>query len=120
MQVERGADLGLKLTNIEFLSPLMRTTGSGSLGNKPGVAMQDQPMQILLQFGAKGGLEHLLARANALGEQADPQGYRLMQKTFTVGGSPSKPDSSSLWTFLLKEAATRGVPALQDLLNRRR
>jgi len=120
MQVERGADLGLKLTNIEFLSPLMRTTGSGSLGNKPGVAMQDQPMQILLQFGAKGGLEHLLARANALGEQADPQGYRLMQKTFTVGGSPSKPDSSSLWTFLLKEAAIRGAPALQDLLNRRR
>lgn len=120
MQVERGADLGLKLTNIEFLSPLMRTTGSGSLGNRPGVAMQDQPMQILLQFGAKGGLEHLLQRANALGQEADPQGYRLMQKSFTVGGTPSKPDSSSLWTFLLKEAAVRGAPALQDLLNRRR
>lgn len=120
MQVERGADLALKLTSIEFKSPLMRTTGSGTLANRPGVAMQDQPMQIQLQFGAKGGLEHLLGRANALGEQADPEGYRLMQRNFTVGGTPSNPDSSALWSILLREAATRGAPALQDLLNRRK
>ncbi len=120
MQVERGADLALKLTSIEFKSPLMRTTGSGTLANRPDVAMQDQPMQIQLQFGAKGGLEHLLGRANALGEQADPEGYRLMQRNFTVGGTPSNPDSSSLWSILLREAATRGAPALQDLLNRRK
>jgi len=77
-------------------------------------------MQIQLQFGAKGGLEHLLGRANALGEQADPEGYRLMQRAFTIGGTPSNPDSSSLWSILLREAATRGAPALLDLLNRRK
>ena len=120
MQVERGADLALKLTSIEFKSPLMRTTGSGTLANRAGVEMQNQAMQIQLQFGAKGGLEHLLGRANALGEQADPEGYRLMQRNFTVGGTPSNPDSSALWSILLREAATRGAPALQDLFNRRK
>ncbi len=121
MQVERGADLSFKLSNIEFVSALMRTTGNGRIVNRggPDADVQNQPMEILLQFGAKGQLAQLLGKAGVLGQNADEQGYQLLQRTFTVGGTPSKPDSSALWKFLIGEAATRGLPALQDLLNRR-
>ncbi len=119
MQIERGADLSFKLANIEFISPLMRTTGGGRLAHREGTAPQNQPMEIQLQFGAKGQLAQLLGRIGALGQTVDDRGYNLLQRSFTLGGTPAKPDSGALWTFLLREAAAAGAPALQDLLNRR-
>jgi hypothetical protein len=40
-----------------------------------------------------------------LGPNRDEKGYQLMTRTFTVGGTPSKPDSSSLWKILGEAAA---------------
>lgn len=119
MHVERGADLNFKVSNIEFISEIMRTVGNGRLVNRGTGEIQDQPMEIMLQFGAKGQLAALLAKAGVLGQITDDRGYQLLERTFTLGGTPAKPDSNALWKFLLAEAAARGVPALQDLLNRR-
>lgn len=116
MQVERGADLSFKLTNIEFISPIMRTTGMGQIVNREGVELENQPMQIQLQFGAKDSLAQLLNRAGVLTGQQDDRGYYLLERAFTVGGTPAQPDSGSLWKILLREAALQGIPAL---LNRR-
>ena len=84
-------------------------------------------MQILLQMGAKGELAHLLRRVNMLPKtepgqeiKLDEKGFELVQKTFTIGGTPANPDSSSLWKTILADAAAQGLPALQDLLNTRR
>ncbi len=120
MQVERGADLAFKLTNIEFISPIMRTSGSGSIANRPNVPVENQPMDIKLQFGAKGQLAQLLAKAGALGNQQDEKGYQLLQRTFAVGGTPANPNSKALWDLFMDQLTSRGLPALEGLLNRRR
>jgi hypothetical protein len=129
MQVERGADLSFKLTSLELLSPSFRTTGSGGTVGKATDNIQNQPMQILLQMGAKGELAYLLQRVNLLPPtqqelKLDDKGFALLSKTFTIGGTPANPDSSSLWKTILAEAAkagaAKGLPALQDLLNSRR
>jgi hypothetical protein len=47
-------------------------------------------------------LAYLLQRVGMLGANKDDKGYQLMTRTFTVGGTPAKPDSGSLWSLLLQ------------------
>jgi hypothetical protein len=127
MRVERGADLKLKLSTLEFISPIMHLMGSGVIG-KPTTAaprtalastasagddvpIQKQPMQIQLQLGAKDQLAHLLNRAGVLGQNVDPRGYYLMTQGFTIGGTPANPDSSPLWQILGAAAARAAADA---------
>lgn len=122
MQVERAADLSFKLTSLELLSPVVHLTGSGGVQNRGTGDIQNQPMQVLLQLGARGEIAHLMNRVNMLGQKQDEKGYQLLTRTFTIGGTPANPDSSSLWKTILAEAAklgaAKGLPALQDLLGR--
>ncbi|MEO7412709.1 MAG: hypothetical protein ABIZ81_05070 [Opitutaceae bacterium] len=105
MQVERAPDLSFKLTSLEMVSPVMRMSGTGSLASKSVDDLQNAPMNIVLQLGAKEQLGYLLKRVGMLGEKQDDKGYQLMSQAFTVGGTPSKPDSSALWKMLGGAAA---------------
>ena len=100
MQVERGADLSFKLTSLEVLSPFMRMTGNGTVASKSTDDIQNAPMNIVLQLGAKDQLAYLLQRVGMLGGNKDEKGFLLMSRSFTVGGTPSKPDNSALWKIL--------------------
>lgn len=100
MQVERGADLNFKLTALEVLSPILRTTGTGTVASKSTDDLANAPMNIVLQLGAKGELGYLLQRVGMLGAKQDEKGYQLMTRTFTIGGTTSKPDNSALWKIL--------------------
>ena len=109
MQVERAPDLSFKLTSMEVVSPIVRMTGSGAVASKSTDDMANAPMNVVLQLGAKGELAHLLGRVGMLagvqtqtGMQAkmDEKGYALMTRSFTLGGTPSKPDNSALWKIL--------------------
>lgn len=100
LQIERGADLQFKLTSLEVLSPFLRITGSGAVASKNLDDIQNAPMNIVLQLGAKDQLGFLLNRVRLLGTNQDEKGYNLMSRTFTIGGTPSKPDNSALWKIL--------------------
>lgn len=102
LQVERGADLAFKLTSLELVSPILRMTGTGSLAAKDPAEIQNAPMNITLQLGAKDELAHLLNRVGMLGGNTDERGYYLMARNFAIGGTPSKPDNSALWKILLE------------------
>jgi hypothetical protein len=102
VQVERAADLSFKLTAIEIVSPILRTSGTGTLASKSTDDIANAPMNIVLQLGAKGALAHALNQGRLLSGQTDDKGYYLMSKTFTIGGTPAKPDRSALWAILLE------------------
>jgi len=53
----------------------------------------------------------LLQRAGMLGQTQDAKGYQLMTRTFTIGGTPGKPDNSSLWKFLGEAALGAALPS---------
>ncbi len=100
LQVERGADLSFKLTSMEVLSPILRMTGTGALASKSTDDIQNAPMNVTLQLGAKGELGYLLQKVGMLGANKDEKGYQLMTRTFSIGGTPAKPDSGALWKIL--------------------
>lgn len=105
VQVERAPDLSFKIGALELVSPVLRTTGTGTLAGKPGVEITDQVLDVNLQLAAKGNLGYLLQRAGALGGQQDDQGYYLVSRPFHLGGTAGNPDSSALWKFLGQLAA---------------
>lgn len=114
VQVERGQDLQLKITSLEMISPLLRLSGSGTVANQPNVQVENQPMNIVLQLGAKGELAHLLNRRSLLKTEPDDKGYQLMSQTFKIGGTAAKSDASSFWSLLIRE----GVGEVLELLGR--
>ncbi len=102
VEVERAADLSFKLTAIEILSPILHTSGTGTVASKSTDDIANAPMNIVLQLGAKGALAHALNEARLLSANTDDKGYNLMTKTFTIGGTPAKPDRRALWSILLE------------------
>jgi len=115
--VDRGADLDLKLTALEFISPSMRLTGTGGITYQKGVPIDQQPLRVELQLAGKEHLAYVLNKAALLaavqddtgthGKQ-DEKGYYLLKTTFILDGTLAKPDSSQLWS-LIGQAAARAL-----------
>jgi len=112
MQLERSADLSVKVTALEILSPFMRATGTGGIASAGTGSLLNQAMKFDLQFGAKDQLAALMNKAGVLGGQQDDQGYYLMAQKFSIGGTPANPDSSQLWRMIGEAAARAAAGAL--------
>jgi hypothetical protein len=122
MHAERGADLNIKVTQLDFLSADTHVSGSGMIVNQPGVPVQNQSMQFTIQIAGKDSMGLLMQRARILGDQTDALGYRNMFTSFTLKGTPANADSSDLWR-ILGEAVMRNFGdqlgnQLQKLLGR--
>lgn len=105
IQVERGADAAIVVKSLEIISPLMRLTGTGRVGSKPGEPFEASPLSLKLQLAAKEQLAHGLNRARQLNGNTDDRGYYLMATPFTVSGTVGKPDSSDFWKNLTLNTA---------------
>ncbi len=109
VHAERNADLDLKVTKIEFSSPDTRLTGSGQIIYQKGTPIQNQSMQFTLQLAGKGQMAYLMNRAKLLSGQTDDQGYSTMSTTFTLSGTPVKPNSDDLWRIIGQAALGAGL-----------
>jgi hypothetical protein len=122
MHVNRGADMNLNLTSLEFISTDMRLTGHGTIQHQNGVSIAEQPLHVEMQLAGKDHLAFLLGKTNLLDGQQDDKGYSVMSSPFVIGGTPAKPDSSQLWRIVGSAAASAGAPsvakALQGLFGR--
>jgi hypothetical protein len=112
VHAERGADLNLKLTALEFLSAATHITGTGSIEHQPGVALDLQPLHVEVQLAGKDQMATLLNKAGLLGAAKDDKGYSLMSQPFVVTGTLAKPDSSQLWKIAGEAAAKAAVGGL--------
>jgi hypothetical protein len=105
VQVERGADAAIVVKSLEFISPMMRLTGTGRIDSKPGRVFEASPLSLQLQLAAKNELANGLNKARQLNGQTDNKGYYLMATPFTMGGTVGKPDASEFWKALTLNTA---------------
>lgn len=103
MRVERGADLNLKLTTVEFLSPSTRITGTGSVTHQAGVPITNQPLHLEMRIAGKQHMLRMLDEARVLGETVDDKGYGQMRAPFKLSGTVSQ-IQDNLWSVLLSTA----------------
>lgn len=111
MKIERGADLNLRLTTIEFLSPSMRLNGTGSITHQAGVPIQNQPLELQLKLAGKAHLAQLLNRIGALNGTPDDKQYYPMSTPFVLTGSAAQVNSGDLWRILGGAAARAAAGA---------
>lgn len=111
-RVERGADLNLKLTSLEFVSPAVHLTGSGTVQYRRGVPMVAQPLQVRLQLAGKAEMATVLNRLHLLSGKTDAEGYYLMSSPFEVTGTLEKPDARQLWRMAGETAARAAIGRL--------
>lgn len=104
MHAERGTDLNIKVTQLDFVSADTRVSGTGMITNQPGVSIQNQPMQFTVQLAGKESMAVIMDRAHILSDQRDALGYQNMFTTFNLRGTPAKADSSDLWRVLAQTA----------------
>ncbi len=109
--------MNLRLTSLEFISPSIRLTGSGTIKYQKGVRMADQPLHVDLQLAGKEHMAVLLGKLNLLKGQTDEKGYSPMGSPFVVGGTPAHPDSSQLWKIVGSAAASAAAPAAARALD---
>jgi len=100
MHVNRGTDMNLNLTSLEFISPAIRLTGNGTIQYKKGVSIADQPLHVEMQLAGRDYMSVVLGRLYLLGEQQDDKGYSMMSSPFLIVGTPANPDSSQLWKIV--------------------
>ncbi|HVS52573.1 MAG TPA: hypothetical protein VHD62_09470 [Opitutaceae bacterium] len=99
MHVERAADLTMKFTNVEFLSPSTRLTATGTVAHQPGAALADLPFQFDVKLAGKEHMAQLLNRVGALSGTQDDKGYYPMAVSFPVNGTLNKVNNG-LWKIL--------------------
>jgi uncharacterized protein involved in outer membrane biogenesis len=104
LKAERGADLNLKVSTLEFLSPTKRLTGGGSVDYKPGVPFDQWPFAFQVRLAGKDYMAQLLNQARVLSGQQDDKGYYPMAVPFAVSGTAEKVNNG-LWKILLESAA---------------
>jgi hypothetical protein len=104
LKAERGADLNLKVSTLEFLSPTKRLTGSGGVEYRAGAPFDQWPFAFQVRLAGKDYMAQLLNQARVLSGQQDDKGYYPMAVPFTVSGTADKV-SNGLWKILLESAA---------------
>ncbi len=115
-EVERGPDLNLKLTQLDFISPDKHLTGTGTISHEAGIPIADQPLRLQLQLAAKDPLAVPLNRLGLLSGNQDSQGYTTMSSPFTITGTLAKPNSSQLWKIVEGAGARAAVSGLGRFL----
>ena len=112
---ERVADMDLRLTSINLISPEVRVTGTGRITYAQGVALQDQPLSVDLELGARGQLGKVLDVVGLLSDERDPLGYAKLVQPIHLGGTLRAVDQSQ-WKDLLVQASLKKGGGLFDKL----
>jgi hypothetical protein len=105
----RGADQRVRITAFNLTSADEHLTGTGEISPLPGRPLSARPLVFDLQFGARGQLAELLAKAGLMSTRKDALGYGLLVQPVRLGGTLQQIDVTA-WHDLLAQAATRPGP----------
>ncbi len=108
LNLTRTMDSGLELERIQLQGPEVKLAGQGRIGTAETVDLLHAPMLFEFRLGAKGAAAVLLGELGltSIG-RIDGEGYRIMAQPFSIGGTPSEPDVSGLWSILRQAAIGR-------------
>jgi hypothetical protein len=101
----RGADRAFTVSSLALTTPLLRFTGTGSLGGDASLQLRSRPLALELKIGAKAHLAGFLTTAGLLGTDTDEQGFTFLPQSVHFGGTLEKFDNTA-WHDLLVKAAT--------------
>lgn len=117
LNLTRGQDKVVRIPELVFLGDNIRIEGQGFIGASRLDAIMDQPLQLLLELGAKGRLVDYLETLQLLSNQTSENGFRTWKEALEISGTIGNPDTSAL-KDMLSEAARRAISGRSASLQR--
>jgi hypothetical protein len=100
----RAGESATEIKNFSILSPDMRLLGGGSIDSKSGLrSILQSAMNLDLQMAVRGAQADDLRILDLLKRQPDELGYTALAENFSVKGTPSQMDVSSLIQLIVSK-----------------
>lgn len=100
LELKRGADRKIMIPQLKFVGDSLLINGSGLIAATSFNDVLDQPLQLGLEFGAKGKLTNYLETLQLLKPVVSEDGFRRWNKTVNIGGTLSDPDTNQIMDLL--------------------
>jgi len=107
LQVEGGGAQPWGIPELSFVGTSVLIHGSGQIAAGSWATLSQQPMELNLEFGAKGRLIDYLDQLDLLGPVLSPDGFRMWRHGVQLQGSLAEPDRGALMGVL--KNASRAV-----------
>ena len=108
LKLSRGADKNILVPKLQFKGDNVLIDGSGFIAATSLEGLLDQPLDLSLEFGAKGKLVEYLETLQLLGADIGEDGFRRWSKAIEIGGTLGNPDTSAL-KRVLRQAAKQAL-----------
>jgi hypothetical protein len=108
LKLSRGADKNILVPKLQFKGDNVLIDGSGFIAATNLEGLLDQPLDLSLEFGAKGKLVKYLETLQLLGADIGEDGFRRWSKAIEIGGTLGNPDTSAL-KRVLRQAAKQAL-----------
>ncbi len=104
LDLERGADRRIDLSQLHVLGDNLLIEGSGSLLAERLSAAMNAPMSLSLSLASKGRMAESLEALGLLLPEAGEDGFRPWTRRLDIGGTLQDPDTSSIERLLAQAA----------------
>lgn len=108
LEIKRGTDRKVRLPQLRFEGQSLLINGSGIIAASSFKEILDQPLQLGLELGAKGGLTKSLETLQLLEPATSEDGFRRWTKSVNIGGTLGNPNTDEIMD-LLKSAASSAL-----------
>ena len=115
VQVTRDESLNVQLKDFSVISQQLRLTGTGTLAYEKAKPILDQKLALQIQIGVRDDFETLFGAIRKTSTDKDDLGYTKVSRPIKIAGTPTNPDTSDLYAFLLEGLASRGVERLLNI-----
>jgi hypothetical protein len=102
-----GQDRTIRIVDLEMIAPNERLLGSGRIAQAKGLSVQNRPLSLDLQLGARGRVAELLSNAGLVSASLDKLGYAPLRQSVHFGGTLDHVDDGSWRDFLVKAATPK-------------
>lgn len=108
LSLDRASDKRISISQLKLIGDSLYLDGQGSIAASSLSDVMQQPMQLNLNLGAKGGLVKSLEALKLLKGTKNDAGYREWEQSLKIGGTLSDPNTDSIMD-LLNRAATNAL-----------
>jgi hypothetical protein len=99
-ELKRGVDRKVMIPQLKFVGDSLLIDGSGMIAATSLTDVMSQPLQLGLEFGAKGRLTDHLETLKLLRPTVSEDGFRRWNKKVNLGGTLGNPDTSEIMDLL--------------------
>ncbi|MDP4610616.1 MAG: hypothetical protein NWT02_05465 [Opitutales bacterium] len=104
LELKRGGDKRIMIPQIKFTGDSILINGSGMVAASSYKEILNQPLQLGLEFGAKGRLTNYLETLQLLKPTTAEDGFRRWNQAVNLTGTLAKPNADQLMDLLNKAA----------------